>query len=130
MAAFGPFFLIFAQESPAPLAFHQEAWFRAIAAVLMIAASWAVGKWLSKVWRMPDYSFRFGLVLFSLIAGIVICAWRWPPKLGIDLKGGVILIYEVAEEQQAAINLAEPLDRIPNYLSNKVDVETQVRARV
>jgi SecD/SecF fusion protein len=114
--------------APAP-AFHEEAWFRAVVAALIMLAAWGLGKWLSKVWRMPDYSFRFGLILFALIAGAVVCAWRWPPKLGIDLKGGVILIYEVAENQQATINLAEPLDRIRNYLDNKVEVETQIGVR-
>ena len=78
---------------------------------------------------MPDYSFRFSLILFAVIAGAVICAWRWPPKLGIDLKGGVILIYEVAEGQQPTINLAEPLDRIRNYLDNRVKIETQIAVR-
>jgi SecD/SecF fusion protein len=117
-----------AAGAPAP-AFHEEAWFRAVIAALIMLAAWGVGKWLSKVWRMPDYAFRFGLILFALIAGTVVCVWRWPPKLGIDLKGGVILIYEVAEHQQATINLAEPLDRIRNYLDNKVEIETQIGVR-
>ena len=118
-----------AANAQGDLAFHEEAWFRAIIASFIILISWGLGKWLSKVWRMPDYSFRFGLVLFTVIAGTVICAWRWPPKLGIDLKGGVILIYEIAENQQATVNLAEPLDRIRNYLDNKVEIETQIAVR-
>ncbi len=112
-----------------PVAFYQETWFQFIIALLIIAASWALGKWLSKIWRMPDYSFRFGLILFSLIAGSVICVWRWPPKLGIDLKGGVILIYEVAEEQEATLSLDAPVDRIRNYLDDRVEADTDAALR-
>ncbi|MEX2142382.1 MAG: protein translocase subunit SecD [Pirellulales bacterium] len=118
-----------ATAAPAPIAFHQEAWFRFVAALLIIGVSWAVGKWLSKTWRMPDYSFRFGVILFSLIAGVVICAWRWPPKLGIDLKGGVILIYEVVEDQEETLSLDGPLDRIRNYLEDRIEADTEATLR-
>jgi SecD/SecF fusion protein len=109
MASLACPFLLLAQSAAEaePLAFHEEGWFRVLAAILILAFSFGVGKWLSKIWRMPDYSFRFGLVLFTVIAGVVICAWRWPPKLGIDLKGGVILIYEVAEQDEKP---AEPVN--------------------
>jgi SecD/SecF fusion protein len=114
---------------PPPLEFHQETWFRFVVALLIIGVSWAVGKWLSKTWRMPDYSFRFGVILFSLIAGVIICAWRWPPKLGIDLKGGVILIYEVAEDQEETLSLEGPIDRIRNYLDNRIEADTDAALR-
>ncbi|MFM7846123.1 MAG: protein translocase subunit SecD [Planctomycetota bacterium] len=58
----------------------------------------ALAKWL----RMPDYGWKIGAILASIIASAVVLAPKpeylgvgWPPKLGIDLKGGVILVYEV-----------------------------------
>jgi SecD/SecF fusion protein len=133
MASLASMFVLFgqaaAQAAAPPTEFHQEPWFRLVVAVGIVAVSWALGVWLSKVWRMPDYSFRFGIILFALIAGIVICLWSWPPKLGIDLKGGVILIYEVAEEQEQTISLTEPIDRIRNYLADRVEATTQVAAQ-
>ena len=106
MASFASFAALLAQASAtaeAPdLPLDQQLWFRTLIAAAIIGGAFGLGAWLSKVWRMPDYSFRFGVILFALIAGAVICLWSWPPKLGIDLKGGVILIYEVDETQQTA----------------------------
>jgi len=69
--------------------------------VLVVLAVFAVpcvlGYYLSRLWRMPDYFGRIWLVLFTTLAGIVICVFGWPPKLGIDLSGGVILVYEIPE---------------------------------
>ncbi|NLY03108.1 MAG: protein translocase subunit SecD [Rhodopirellula sp.] len=57
-----------------------------------------LGTWLARRWRMPEYATRIGVVLFCLFAGIAITWSGWPPKLGIDLRGGVILVYEVDED--------------------------------
>jgi SecD/SecF fusion protein len=130
MHSFATLFGLLGQATPAPppLEFYQETWFRTLVAVAIISVAWGLGKWLSRVWRMPDYSFRFGVIFFSLIAGAVICLSSWPPKLGIDLKGGVILIYEVAEEQEGRLNLEEPVARVRNNLDT-VNVSKQVTAR-
>ncbi|MFO0904857.1 MAG: protein translocase subunit SecD [Pirellulales bacterium] len=45
--------------------------------------------------RMKDYGLRIGTIFMSIVATAVVLYAGWPPKLGIDLKGGVILVYEV-----------------------------------
>ena len=70
-------------------------------AVGVIAGSFLLGHYLAKRLRMPDYSFKIGLVLFTLFASVAVCVAGWPPKRGIDLSGGVVLIYEVDKEQAA-----------------------------
>jgi SecD/SecF fusion protein len=52
------------------------------------------GKWL----RMPEQGWKLAVILFSVVAGAAILIFGWPPKRGIDLSGGVILIYEIDEE--------------------------------
>jgi len=69
-------------------------------AILVIVVSIFLGWFLSDRLRMPDYFGKFGTIAFCLIASITVTALGWPPKLGIDLSGGVILVYEVAEEQE------------------------------
>src|SRR5512140_2465953 len=66
-----------------------------VAAVFIIP--WVLGYYLSRLWRMPDYFGKIALVLFTSFAGIVISVFGWPPRLGIDLRGGVILVYEIQE---------------------------------
>ena len=43
---------------------------------------------------------RLSIVLVALAAGIVVTAMGWPPRMGIDLKGGVILVYEIDSAKQ------------------------------
>lgn len=64
-----------------------------------------------KVFRMgDDYTWRVALVLSTLVCAIAVIwptgflpkseNWRgWPPKMGIDLQGGVILVYEMVEAE-------------------------------
>ncbi len=70
-------------------------------ALAIVALSILVGQLLAKRWRMPEYSGKFGLILFSLIASGVVVGLGWPPKLGIDLRGGVTLVYDVVGGAQA-----------------------------
>ena len=71
------------------------------------------GGWFTRRIRMPEYGWKVGLILFSLIAGLAIITTGWPPKLGIDLSGGVILVYEL-DEQAAKLDQAKetvPVDQ-------------------
>ena len=43
---------------------------------------------------------RLSIVLVALAAGIVVTVLGWPPRMGIDLKGGVILVYEIDSAKQ------------------------------
>ena len=55
------------------------------------------GTWFANRLRMPDHGWKLGLVLSSLVCGIAVMVVGWPPSLGIDLSGGVILVYELEE---------------------------------
>jgi SecD/SecF fusion protein len=71
-----------------------------IIAVGVIASSFGLGVLIARRLRMPDFGFKIGVVLFALIASVVINVVGWPPKRGIDLSGGVVLIYEVDKSTQ------------------------------
>jgi SecD/SecF fusion protein len=70
-----------------------------ILAALVIGLSYFGGRWISRKVRMPDSDWRFGLTLFALLAGTTVSVLGFPPKLGIDLSGGVKLEYEVDPTQ-------------------------------
>ncbi len=53
---------------------------------------------LASMWRVPEYQGKMSLIFFCLLATLAITVMGWPPKLGIDLKGGVTLVYEVKPE--------------------------------
>jgi len=78
-----------------------------------IVLPFVIGQLLARRLRMRDHGWRIGLILCSLaLAGTVLYrAFDWETgelnlKLGVDLKGGVILIYEV--DQSASMAVIDP----------------------
>ncbi|MBI2481826.1 MAG: protein translocase subunit SecD [Planctomycetia bacterium] len=68
-----------------------------------------LGRLLAKRLRMADHGWRIGLILSTIILASMVVGRSYDPetgqfniKLGVDLKGGVILIYEVDESATAA----------------------------
>ncbi len=61
--------------------------------VAIVALSYVLGRFLSSRLRMPDTSWRISLVLFALLlSGLIVATGT--VKLGIDLAGGAIFVYE------------------------------------
>ena len=58
-----------------------------------------VGQLYANWLRMSDYGWKIGIILVSLIGSVAVIVAIWPPKLGVDLKGGYILHYEIDSEQ-------------------------------
>jgi SecD/SecF fusion protein len=48
---------------------------------------------------MPEHGWKIGTCLFTLLASVAVLLMGPPLKLGIDLSGGVILVYEVDQSQ-------------------------------
>ncbi|MBP86092.1 MAG: protein translocase subunit SecDF [Planctomycetaceae bacterium] len=68
-----------------------------------------VGKWIARSIRMNDHGWKIGLVLCTVLVSALIVYGTWDSskgkfdiKLGVDLKGGVILIYEVDQTAMEA----------------------------
>jgi SecD/SecF fusion protein len=105
---------------------HEHGSINVLLAIAVLVVPFVVGYWLAKRLRMADYGFRIGLVLFALTAGLVICARGWPPKLGIDLSGGVILVYETDQSKTSTVDL----DSIAEQLRTALDKPPVLAATV
>ena len=92
-----------------------------VAVLAVLILPFVVGHFLAKSLRMPNYATRFGWVLLAITASVVVLATN-RPGLGVDLRGGTILVYELdpgklkalaAEGGQRVISedLIEPLTR-------------------
>ena len=97
---------------------YQETWFGLVIALAVIVLPFLIGQWWAKKLRMNDYAWRIGILLFSLTAGVVICVVGWPPRLGIDLSGGVILVYEVDQSKTSTVNLPSVVDQVRKELED------------
>jgi len=107
-----------------PAALPAAAWWREPWAVwgmtlLTVAVPTTLSWLLSKRLRAADMWGRVATVLVALTAGAVITWLGWPPRLGIDLKGGVILVYEVDSSRQSAGEVDECAGRIEQLLSSQ-----------
>lgn len=87
--------------------------------LLIVAATFVIPLLLaqvfSKQFRMPEQFWRFAMVLFAVCASTAVLVLGWPPKLGIDLRGGAILVYEIDRanmQQGAQVNMDELLAAI------------------
>lgn len=92
--------------------------------LLLVAATlivpFVVGTILANSLRMPDHGWKIGTILFALSAGLLLCITGWPPNLGIDLSGGVILVYEIGEVQQPVGQEGEEAQRDDRNLTEKL----------
>ncbi|MGB8853872.1 MAG: protein translocase subunit SecD [Pirellulales bacterium] len=108
--------------APAAVPAVETPWWREGWAVWMLAlATVAVPTFLAwviaKRFRASDMWGRIAAVLTAAAAGGLITWMGWPPRLGIDLKGGVILVYEVDTSKQSAARIDDAIGRIEQVLA-------------
>jgi SecD/SecF fusion protein len=98
-------------------------------AVAILAGSFGLGILLARAIRLPEFGFKLGLIMLSAIGSAAICYFGWPPKLGIDLSGGVVLVYEVESSAMQAgklEDLAETItDRLNQDRKNKIESKVE-----
>ena len=70
-------------------------WYASLVLVLAVMVlPILLGNYLARLVRMPDYGWKLALIFFAAAASVAVLP-GWPPKRGVDLSGGVILVYEV-----------------------------------
>ncbi len=87
--------------------------------ILLVAGSSFIGHWLAKTLRVAEYGVKFGVIAFAILASLVVVALGWPPKLGVDLGGGSILVYKVDEKQ--TVWRPEKMDSLLTSISKRVN---------
>jgi SecD/SecF fusion protein len=65
--------------------------------VILAIVAMVVGVMYGKQIRMEDHGWRIGLIAASFLASLAVILF-WEYKLGVDLQGGAILVYEVDEK--------------------------------
>lgn len=72
---------------------------------LPVIAAYFLGRMIARQLRMESHAWRLALIFCCLASGVVVIAHMWPPKLGVDLRGGVNIIGEL--DQQGEIKAAD-----------------------
>jgi len=75
--------------------------------LVLAIAGFGIGIWFAQSIRMREYGWKVGLILAAWLSALSIVLLG-DYKLGVDLQGGVILVYQVDEKETAAL---DPLGR-------------------
>jgi len=109
-----------AMEYAYRLFFHRLNFYLLILAVVVFSIM--PGMWFADLLRMPDFRWKVAVILFAINAsGTVLCA-GWPPQRGVDLGGGVILVYQLDTEKlpEGGLEKAQ-MDRLIARVSERVN---------
>jgi SecD/SecF fusion protein len=99
-------------------AWWQDPWIRWVALLLAVVVPTILSRLLGRRLRAADMWGRLATVLAASAVGAVLCWFGWPPRLGIDLKGGVILVYEIDQSRQAAGVKDDAIARLESLLAS------------
>jgi SecD/SecF fusion protein len=70
---------------------------RAVLVLALFIVPITIGNFLAKLWKMPDHAWKFSLLLFTLAVSALILSFG-EFKFGPDLRGGITLVYELADK--------------------------------
>jgi SecD/SecF fusion protein len=98
---------------------------QALLVLAVIGIAYFLGGFICKRIRMKEHGWRLGIILASLALGGVLC-YLSTPKWGIDLRGGVILIYEVDEERSRDQAISRGTELDPE--NSGIDMNTLIEA--
>ena len=97
----------------------QEGWAVWAVAVAVVAVPTFLAWLVTRQLRVGELWGRLATVLVALAAGLVVTNLGWPPRMGIDLKGGVILVYEIDAEKQPEDGVS--MDKLVAAVSRRVN---------
>jgi len=80
-------------------------WTLLLVAAAVLILPFVVGNYLAKWLKMPNSGTRFGFILLAIVASAVTLSNRLP-GLGVDLRGGTILVYEIDPKKQQELSEA------------------------
>jgi SecD/SecF fusion protein len=107
----------------------RESWAMWGIAMLTLAVPTLIAWLIAGRLRAADMWGRIAAVLVALTMGLVICWLGWPPRLGIDLKGGLILVYEVDNSKQSAARVDDTIRRVESMLATQEGAQGTLRRR-
>ncbi len=94
---------------------------------IILFGSFYAGVVLSKLWRLPDHQFRIFVLLLAFLGSAAACILGWHRlTLGIDLRGGVVLVYDVFPSKKSTQqDHAEAQSAVP---AGTIDMDQLTRA--
>ncbi|MDR3197027.1 MAG: protein translocase subunit SecD [Planctomycetaceae bacterium] len=75
--------------------FTQTSTFSWMVFLVLVAGCFFAGQYFAKLWRLPEHNIKIFVVLLAFLGSLTAVVLGWHRlTLGIDLQGGVVLIYD------------------------------------
>ncbi len=84
-----------ASEAANWLPILQNPWIYGGLLVAAVAIATVVGNLLARGSRMEDSGWRFAVVIGSILVALLVVGSKGPPRFGVDLKGGTVIVGQV-----------------------------------
>jgi len=108
-----------------------DPWYVTFLPLLMLVAAFVLcifgGNALARSLRLPDYGTRLSIIFAATLCAILVIATNWPPRFGVDLRGGInyvgqldLAAFTSKDDAFTGRKPPEAKDIIPN-LRNRVD---------
>ena len=81
-----------AQKGSGEISFWQSGTFGFILLLLVIFLAWFLAKSISSSLRLPEYRSRMVMALLPIMVGGLLIFSGWPPRFGVDLRGGINMV--------------------------------------
>ncbi len=81
-----------AQKATDEISFFQTGTFGFILLLAVLFLGWFLAKTISSSLRLPEYRSRLTMAILPLMLGGLLIYSGWPPRFGVDLKGGMNLV--------------------------------------
>lgn len=108
-------------------AWMQDPWIYGGLLIVAIVVATVVGNMIAKASRMDDSGWRFAVVIGSILVALLVLSSKWPPRFGVDLKGGTVIIGQVDTSKIDANNpnggdgANFSIDDLIRQLKNRID---------
>jgi SecD/SecF fusion protein len=111
-----------AETTPSP--FYEAAWFQFLVLLAVVGLIWFLCVKFASSIRMAEYGGRLAIISISLACALLVIFFMFPPKFGVDLRGGIKMIGQLNTEalkdpDATGFNADETItaqDIIPNLL--------------
>ena len=119
-----PFYSLLAEAGNESNFFKDYEGYLTFAAIIgVFVLSWFLGSRLAAGFRMKEYATRLTLMIGAILVSTLIVGFNWPPKFGVDLRGGINMIgsFNFDSEGSANVDRNKLAARLIPILQKRID---------
>lgn len=107
---------VVASEAAGWLSMLQNPWVYGGLLVAALVIATVVGNLIARGSRMEDSGWRFAIVIGSILVALLILGSKWPPRFGVDLKGGTVIVGQVDIDDDDSFRMEDLIRQLKNRI--------------